>query len=296
MPADGDVRQESQAELIALRPGAPRLFPGLERMANWPWWLVVAILLGLLLVLQITTNQQMSVVFRAVAAGLGITIRVTVAAYALAIVIGLVVGLARVSSNRIVLNVASFYVEIVRGAPILVLLMYIAFVVVPLGVSAINALGGWLLENAGFGLALTQFKTRNFPNEVRVVVALAFAYGAFESEVFRAGIQSIERGQMEAARALGMNYIQAMWHIILPQAIRRILPALGNDFIAMLKDSSLVSVLGVEDITQKAKLYAASTFLFFQTYSILAFIYLSMTILLSRGVRMLETRLSAYRR
>ena len=296
MPADGDVRQESQAELIALRPGAPRLFPGLERMANWPWWLVVAILLGLLLVLQITTNQQMSVVFRAVAAGLGITIRVTVAAYALAIVIGLVVGLARVSSNRIVLNVASFYVEIVRGAPILVLLMYIAFVVVPLGVSAINTLGGWLLENAGFGLALTQFKTRNFPNEVRVVVALAFAYGAFESEVFRAGIQSIERGQMEAARALGMNYIQAMWHIILPQAIRRILPALGNDFIAMLKDSSLVSVLGVEDITQKAKLYAASTFLFFQTYSILAFIYLSMTILLSRGVRMLETRLSAYRR
>jgi polar amino acid transport system permease protein len=296
MPADGDVRQESQAELIALRPGAPRLFPGLERMANWPWWLVVAILLGLLLVLQITTNQQMSVVFRAVAAGLGITIRVTVAAYALAIVIGLVVGLARVSSNRIVLNVASFYVEIVRGAPILVLLMYIAFVVVPLGVSAINALGGWLLENAGFGLALTQFKTRNFPNEIRVIVALAFAYGAFESEVFRAGIQSIERGQMEAARALGMNYIQAMWHIILPQAIRRILPALGNDFIAMLKDSSLVSVLGVEDITQKAKLYAASTFLFFQTYSILAFIYLSMTILLSRGVRMLETRLSAYRR
>lgn len=296
MPADGDVRQESQAELIALPPGAPRLFPSLERMANWPWWLVVAILLGLILVLQITTNQQMSVVFRAVAAGLGITIRVTLTAYALAIVIGLVVGLARVSSNKFVLNVASFYVEIVRGAPILVLLMYIAFVVVPLGVSAINALGGWLLENAGFGLALTQFKTRNFPSEIRVIVALAFAYGAFESEVFRAGIQSIERGQVEAARALGMNYIQAMWHIILPQAIRRILPALGNDFIAMLKDSSLVSVLGVEDITQKAKLYAASTFLFFQTYSILAFIYLSMTILLSRGVRMLETRLSAYRR
>jgi polar amino acid transport system permease protein len=297
MPAaDGDVRQESQADLLALRPGAPRLVPSLERLADWPWWLVVAILIGLILVLQITTNQQMSVVFRAVAAGLGITIRVTLAAYALAILIGLIVGLARVSSNKIVLNIASFYVEIVRGAPILVLLMYIAFVAVPLGVSAINALGGWLLENAGFGQALVAFKTRNFPNEVRVIVALAFAYGAFESEVFRAGIQSIERGQMEAARALGMNYFQAMWHIILPQAIRRILPALGNDFIAMLKDSSLVSVLGVEDITQKAKLYAASTFLFFQTYSILAFIYLSMTILLSRGVRTLETRLSAYRR
>jgi polar amino acid transport system permease protein len=187
-------------------------------------------------------------------------------------------------------------VEIVRGAPILVLLMYIAFVAVPLGVTAINSLGEWLQANLGFGAALTAFTVRNFPNEARVIVALAFAYGAFESEVFRAGIQSIEKGQMEAARALGMTYFQAMRYIILPQAVRRILPALGNDFIAMLKDSSLVSVLGVEDITQKAKLYAASTFLFFQTYSILAFIYLSMTILLSRGVRYLEARLSAYRR
>jgi len=292
MPADGDVRQESQAELIALRPGAPRLFPGLERMANWPWWLVVAILLGLLLVLQITTNQQMSVVFRAVAAGLGITIRVTVAAYALAIVIGLVVGLARVSSNRIVLNVASFYVEIVRGAPILVLLMYIAFVVVPLGVSAINALGGWLLENAGFGLALTQFKTRNFPNEVRVVVALAFAYGAFESEVFRAGIQSIERGQMEAARALGMNYIQAMWHIILPQAIRRILPALGNDFIAMLKDSSLVSILAVEELLFRAQLVGRQNFRSLETLLIAAAIYWVLTMVFSYFQERLERRMA----
>jgi polar amino acid transport system permease protein len=101
---------------------------------------------------------------------------------------------------------------------------------------------------------------------------------------------------MEAARAIGMNYFQSMRYIILPQAIRRVLPALGNDFVAMLKDSSLVSVLGVEDITQITKLYAASTFLFFQSYSILAFIYLSMTILLSRLVRSLETRLSVYRR
>jgi polar amino acid transport system permease protein len=126
-------------------------------------------------------------------------------------------------------------------------------------------------------------------------LGLAIAYGAFESEIFRAGIQSIEKGQMEAARALGMSYLQAMRYIILPQAIRRVLPALGNDFVAMLKDSSLVSVLGVEDITQITKLYAASTFLFFQSYSILAFMYLSMTILLSRGVRALETRLSAHR-
>ena len=100
------------------------------------------------------------------------------------------------------------------------------------------------------------------PNEWRVILGLAIAYGAFESEIFRAGIRSIEKGQMEAARAVGMSYFQGMRYIILPQAIRRVLPALGNDFVAMLKDSFLVSVLGVEDITQITKLYAASTFLF----------------------------------
>lgn len=254
-----------------------RIAPAMERMAEWPWWLIVAILIGLFIVLQIVTDQRMSVIFRAIAAGLVITIRVTLFAYVLAVFIGLIVGFARVSSNKIIFNIASFYVEVVRGVPILVLLMYIAFVAVPVVAEVLGV------------------RTRDFPNELRVILGLAIAYGAFESEIFRAGIQSIEKGQMEAARALGMSYFQGMRHIILPQAIRRVLPALGNDFVAMLKDSSLVSVLGVEDITQITKLYAASTFLFFQSYSILAFMYLSMTILLSRGVRALETRLSAHR-
>jgi polar amino acid transport system permease protein len=254
-----------------------RIAPSIERMAEWPWWLIVAILIALFIVLQIITNQRMSVIFGAIAAGIGVTIRVTLVAYLLAVFIGLVVGFARVSSNKIIFNVASFYVEVVRGVPILVLLMYIAFVAVPLVAELLGV------------------RTRDFPNELRVILGLAIAYGAFESEIFRAGIQSIEKGQMEAARAVGMSYFQGMRYIILPQAIRRVLPALGNDFIAMLKDSSLVSVLGVQDITQLTKLYAASTFLFFQSYSILAFIYLSMTILLSRGVRALETRLSVHR-
>jgi len=254
-----------------------RIAPSLERMAEWPWWLIVVILIALFIVLQITTNQRMSVIFSAIAAGIVVTIRVTLSAYFAAVMIGLIVGFARVSRNKIILNIASFYVEVVRGVPILVLLMYIAFVAVP------------------FVADLLGTRTRDFPNELRVILGLAIAYGAFESEIFRAGIQSIEKGQMEAARAIGMTYFQAMRYIILPQAIRRVLPALGNDFVAMLKDSSLVSVLGVPDITQITKLYAASTFLFFQSYSILAFIYLSMTILLSRLVRTLETRLSVYR-
>lgn len=254
-----------------------RIAPSTERMAEWPWWLIVAILIGLFIILQILTNERLTVIFKAIAAGVVVTIRVTLAAYISAVIIGLLVGFARVSRNKIVLNIASFYVEIVRGVPMLVLLMYIAFVAVPLLSDFLN------------------MSTRDFPNELRVVIGLAVAYGAFESEIFRAGIQSIEKGQMEAARALGMNYFQGMRYIILPQAIRRVLPALGNDFVAMLKDSSLVSVLGVQDITQITKLYAASTFLFFQSYSILAFIYLSMTVLLSRLVRNLETRLSVYR-
>lgn len=254
-----------------------RIAPSFERMSEWPWWLIVAIIIGLFIVLQIVTNQRMSTVFSAITAGIVVTVRVTFFAYISAVFIGLLVGLARVSSNKIIFNIASFYVEVVRGVPILVLLMYIAFVAVPI-----------IAEFLGI-------RTRDFPNELRVILGLAIAYGAFESEIFRAGIQSIEKGQMEAARALGMSYFEAMRHIILPQAIRRVLPALGNDFIAMLKDSSLVSVLGVEDITQITKLYAASTFLFFQSYSILAFIYLSMTILLSRLVRALETRLSVHR-
>lgn len=272
-------------------PTAPKIFAGLGRLDEWPWWLIVVIFLGALIVLQILTNQEMGSTFLAVLGydrdvgvvslllrGLGVTLRTALAAYVLAVIIGLLVGLARVSSNKILLNLTAFYVEVVRGIPILVLLMYIAFVGVPALAELLN------------------FRTRDFPNELRVILGLAIAYGAFESEIFRAGIQSIEKGQMEAARALGMSYVQAMRYVILPQAFRRVLPALGNDFIAMLKDSSLVSVLGVEDITQLTKLYAASTFRFFQAYSLLAFLYLTMTILLSRGVRALETRLSQHRR
>jgi polar amino acid transport system permease protein len=234
----------------------------------------------------------------------------------MAITIGLFVGLGRVSSNVIANNVASFYVEVVRGIPMLVLLMYIAFVGVPLLIDGINTLGEWFVSigATGFGTSLAELNSRAefclpftggeedgvciqlFSNTVRVIIGLGVAYGAFSAEIWRAGIESIERGQMEAARSLGMTYLQAMRHIILPQAVRRVLPALGNDFVAMVKDSSLVSVLGVQDITQLAKLYAASTFLFFQTYSILAFIYLVITIMLTRVVRWIERRLRQDRR
>ena len=125
----------------------------------------------------------------------------------------------------------------------------------------------------------------------RAVAALTIGYSAFIAEVFRAGIQSVEAGQVEAAKALGLSRVQRFRLIVFPQAVRTILPPLGNDFVAMVKDSSLVSVLGVADITQMGKVYAAGSFRFFETYSIVAYIYLLLTVGLSLSLRALERRM-----
>ena len=283
--------------------GDPKLFPALGRMNEWPWWLLFAIFLGLIFTFLILNNETWTIIFVALSEGIKVTLTVAVIGYIVALTVGLFIGLGRVAGTNslfgvIYYNVATFYVEIVRGIPILVLLMYVAFVAVPLIVQGLNAVGEWLLGLGlgGLGTTLAELSTRNISNAARATFALGVAYGAFEAEVYRAGIESIEKGQMEAARSLGMSYFQAMRYIILPQAIRRVMPALGNDFVAIVKDSSLVSVLGVSDLTQLAKLYAAGTFLFFQTYSILAFMYLIITISLTRVVRWLERRLKRSRR
>lgn len=205
--------------------------------------------------------------------GTGVTLQVFLISFVLSVPLGLALALVRVSRFAFASSLVNGYIWLMRGTPLMLQMLFIYFALpfVPL-----------------IGVRLPDFPA--------AIVAFVLNYAAYFAEIFRAGIQSIERGQMEAARALGMNYFQAMRHVILPQAIRRVLPALGNDFIAMLKDSSLVSVLGVSDITQLAKLYASSTFLFFQTYSLLALIYLTLTITLSRGVQYLERRLSQDRR
>jgi polar amino acid transport system permease protein len=129
----------------------------------------------------------------------------------------------------------------------------------------------------------------------RAVLALTIGYSAFIAEVFRAGIQSVEAGQIEAAKALGLTRFQRFRLIVMPQALRTILPPLGNDFVAMVKDSSLVSVLGVTDITQMGKVYAAGSFRFFETYSIVAYIYLLLTVSLSLALRALEQNMRKVR-
>ena len=273
---------------------APRRRSGLaDRLAALPYWLLATILLGIILFWNILSNSDYNTIFQAVSQGVGITVYVCLVSFAGALIIGLVVGMARLSSSRFVIEISSFYVEILRGVPMLVLLYYVAFVGAPGLVDLINWAGDGLvrLGVTGMGAVWADFSVRDLDFTTRAMIALVVGYSAFISEIFRAGIESIERGQTEAARSMGMNYWQTMRFIILPQAVRRVLPPLGNDFIAMLKDSALVSVLGVQDITQMGKLYASSTFRFFETYNVVAFLYLAMTVALSLVVRYMEKRM-----
>jgi polar amino acid transport system permease protein len=278
--------------------GQSKLFGPLDNLVDMPWWLLLAIGVAMYAVFLIVTDEQMRQTFwfisgqkpRSLAVGqfffrgILVTLTVTISAYSIALVIGLVMGLMRSSSNVIAYNISSLYVEIVRGIPMLVLLLYIAFALTPLFVDFLNRIG-------------IPISTRDIPNVVRAIAALAIGYGAFTAEIFRAGIQSIEKGQFEASSALGMSYFQTMRLIILPQAVRRILPALGNDFIAMVKDSSLVAILGVQDLTQLTRLYYSSNFLYMQSLTMLAFMYLLLVVSLTRVVRLMEVRLQrAYAR
>ncbi|MEN8241242.1 MAG: amino acid ABC transporter permease [Chloroflexota bacterium] len=264
-----------------------------------PWWAVVIVLVGLLFIFKVITDYKYQETIKILimgrptakaVEGILLTIRITLIAFAISIVIGLITGLGRLSKNVILYNLATFYVEVIRGVPLVVLMLYTAFVLLPLLIQGLNSLG------ASLNIAsLIDLQLRDVSFETRAIFALAFGFGAYEAEVFRAGIQSIEKGQMEAARSLGMSFMQSMRHIILPQAIRRILPPLGNDFIALLKDSSLATVLAVPELTQLGRVQRASTFRVFEVFNSVAVLYLTMTIILSFLVRMLEKKLSGDR-
>jgi polar amino acid transport system permease protein len=264
----------------------------IDRIAHWPWWLIIMVLLGLIIFINILSSQLYAEIFRRVSRGIVVSVAVAVIAYAAAIVIGLITALGRVSKNVVAYNLSTLYVQIIRGVPILVQIIYVAFVITPALVALLNAIGLALAPVLGANNFLASMTLQDISSEARVTIALAIAYGGFEAETFRAGIESIGRGQMEAARSLGMSYFQSMRFVILPQAFRRVLPPLGNDFISMIKDSSLVSILGVRDMTQEARLYAAASFRYLETYSVLAFNYLVLTFTLSLGVKALENRLS----
>lgn len=266
-------------------------------LSQFPWWAIILAALGILIIVMFLTSKNYRETFIFLQAGVLTTLRITLIAFPIASFIGLLVGLSRLSKNVAIFTVATIYVEVMRGIPLVVLMLIIAFGLVPIAVELINNFGAWGVSRFGYGFlsntfqSLANFSIRSISLELRAIIALSLGYGAFEAEVFRAGIQSIGKGQMEAARSLGMSYFQAMRLIILPQAIRRILPPLGNDFIALLKDSSLATVLAVNELTQLTRLRRSSTFRVMEAFNVAAFLYLSMTLLLSGVVRYLERKM-----
>lgn len=243
---------------------------------RFPWWLLIILTVIVYMAGRIVFDPLYRNIFMTIMQGLSTTLYVTVVSFFFALVLGLILGLGRVSRNMVARNLAITYIEFVRGVPILVLIFAISYAVVPL-------IARWsgLSNNA---VSLT----------TRAIIALVLIYGAYIAEIFRAGIESIGRGQMEAARSLGMSHVQAMRFIILPQAIRNVLPALGNDLIALLKDTSLVSVLGVREITQVSRLSVSVTFQYEETYFILTLFYLTMTLVLSLLLQWLQRKVGRH--
>ena len=260
--------QEQEVAKIEVGDGAAIPTPD-DRGLVSAWWIALIGAVALLVLLPVIKPDPYLNILRFVPDGILITFQVTVLSISLAIVIGLFTGLGRISSNRLINLVASLYVEVVRGIPLLVQLFYIYY-----------ALGRFV----------------RVPDLVAAVIAMAFCYGAYMGEVFRAGIKSIDRGQAEASRSLGFNHTQTMMYIILPQAWRTILPPVGNEFIALLKDTSLVSILAVSDTLRRGREYASESFNYFETYTIIALVYLLITLILSKGISIMEYRLSHYER
>ncbi|MGJ8585283.1 MAG: amino acid ABC transporter permease [Marinosulfonomonas sp.] len=247
---------------------------------DFPYWLLVAGAIAAYLMYRVVSDDLYAQVLGTLSKGIKVTIFVTLVGFVLASVTGLLLAVASMSRYIIFRQLARFYIEIVRGIPMIVLLLYVAFVLAP----GLVSLWNWATGALGFD----PIRNRDFSLMWRAIIALMIGYSAFIAEVFRAGLQSVDTGQIEAAEALGLSPWQRFRLVVFPQAIRTIMPPLGNDFIAMIKDSSLVSVLGVLDITQLGKVTAAGNFRYFETYNVVALIYLIVTIGLSLMLRRLE--------
>ena len=271
-------------------------------------WFIAFVILDVVVISAITSSNVLQEAWAYVWVGINVTVQITVFSFLFAILIGLVVALGRISRNPIIYNVSTFYVELFRGLPLLVIILIFAFVITPAlidliagtdtlpGIPFLDDLIQRIVGIPPDRIETTTLRSRDIDSVVRIVFAFAVTYGAFMSEVFRAGIESIGKGQMEASRSLGMSYFEALRYIILPQAIRNVLPALANNFILLLKDTSLASVVAVPEISHLTRQYASNRFRYPEALLILSFIYANLTILLSMGVYFLEHRLQGDRR
>ncbi len=195
------------------------------------------------------------------------TILISVVSYMIALICGLVFGVSRISRNRFIRSIAGIYVNVLRGVPLLVLIFFFYF---------------------GLG------KVANLDRFTAGVLAVGVCYGAYMAEILRSGIEAIDYGQHEAAMSLGMTRWQTMRFIILPQSFRIVVPPAANEFIACLKDSSLVSIIGLRELTQAGRQYTSQSFLDFQTWLVVGLIYLAMTLTLTRIVKKIEKRFAIH--
>ena len=233
------------------------------------WALVAAVVLITFLLVTLKPDPYMRIL-NAVKDGIWVTLKITLISFVLVLFVGLIGGLGRISKNGVIRGIATVYVEVVRGIPLLVQLMYWYFAFPAI----IRDLGAWL--NIA---SLASYRTNA---EVMAILGFTFCYGAYMSEIYRAGIQSITKGQMEAARSLGMTYVQGMRYVVIPQAIRVILPPVGNELVTLLKDSSLVSAVSLPDLTRRGREWNATNFRPIETYTMIALVYLIMTLLAAR--------------
>lgn len=244
------------------------------RVRGFEWWLVIMLGVIAWMGFQVVTNDDYREAWDNIIPGLRLTLYLTVGSFLVAMPLGLIIGMGRLSKNRVINTVAQLYIEFIRGMPMLVWLFLVAFVFTR---DIADLLG---------------IRTRDISPAIRGGAALSMFYAAFIAEVFRAGIQSVDRGTIEAGRAVGLGRIQVFRFVTFPQALRNALPALGNDFIALMKDTSLVSVLAVGEITYQARIYLGSSFRIRESYFILAVIYITLTLLLSLLLQWWEKRLA----
>jgi len=243
-----------------------------------PWWGLVVLVIGLTVTLVTVRADPFWRILLFVRDGVAITILITVMSFIFVLIAGMIGALGRLSRNPVIHGIATLYVEIVRGIPLLVQLIwwYFAFPVV--------------IQEIGRGLNMAAMADYRANAILTAIFALTVCYGAYMSEIYRAGIQSIPKGQMEAARSLGMTHFQSMRHVVLPQAVRVVLPPVGNEFIALLKDSCLVSVVAVADLTRRGREFMAVHFNPIEVWTMVALLYLVMTLFSSRAVAWIEKK------
>lgn len=253
--------------------------PGAKVSYEWsgfPWWFVGIVAVIAFPLFKVLTDPTWHEGFSFIKDGLVLTLTVTGVGFVIAVTLGLLVSLARMSSNPVASNLAQFYIELIRGLPVIVTIFIVAFVV-------------W-----DFIMDLLGVSPRSFlaSNTVAATVAVGLIYAAFIAEVFRAGITSVRRGQREAGMSMGLSKIQVFRLIVWPQALKNVMPALGNDLIALLKDSSLVSILAVRELTQMTRLWTGRSFQFLVGFLILAAMYLTLTVSLSLLLQWYERKIN----